>query len=165
MCAPRVELPARCAPRASADWPPDAASGAAPGPALPPVHQACQVLLAWGGRGTGGGAAALGGGASGLRRKACLLVHLFFLFLRHPSRGTALTAPWVLPPRPVSLAAGRYAQAAQVYRALAERRGDAGEGAVGLAERLDCLQNALLQVGRGRAGGGGGWRGRWATKL
>jgi hypothetical protein len=40
----------------------------------------------------------------------------------------------------------RYAAAAGVYRALAERRSRAGDAAVTLEQRLDALHNALLQA-------------------
>lgn len=40
----------------------------------------------------------------------------------------------------------RYAAAAGVYRALAERRSGSGDAAVSLDQRLDALHNALLQV-------------------
>lgn len=41
---------------------------------------------------------------------------------------------------------GKYAAAAGVYRALAERRSGAGDAAVSLEQRLDALHNALLQA-------------------
>jgi hypothetical protein len=46
----------------------------------------------------------------------------------------------------VYVLACRYAAAAGVYRALAERRSGSGDAAVSLDQRLDALHNALLQA-------------------
>ncbi|KAF8069564.1 NUP155 [Scenedesmus sp. PABB004] len=79
-----------------------------------------------GGLGGGGPGAGLGGGAVG-PLSSRQVKHLELLARLHIQKG-------------------KYAAAAGVYRALAERRSGPGDAAVSLEQRLDALHSALLQA-------------------